>query len=290
MASAACWCPFLTGSSAQAPIRSIIAWEKSNPRRAVQLFTTDFSGESWQGPTSAGRMLFLDGNGAMYGGTSTSHSVSITPSDTPCFLPDTGIVALSTSKPCTQAEFDVAFDGTLALVPFEGRPDSVPAPTTANALPSHHVTMSSQRVHGVNRLIYGICIDMCGNTPNPPGLTPPMPIPVRDSLTGTLTATVGSDVTLTFTVKNTKSTTATVRFNDGQQYDFRVWNSQGVQVWHWGADKGFTQALVTRTLAPGESMSYTEHFTPPGAGSYRAMAYLTSASHSAVAFATVQWQ
>ena len=49
------------------------------------------------------------------------------------------------------------------------------------------------------------------------------------------------------------------------------------------------QMLTTRALAPGESESFTEHFAPPSAGSYRAMGYLTSASHAAVAFATVQW-
>src|SRR5690242_7310724 len=44
-----------------APIRSVVAWEKSNPRRAVQLFTTDFSGESWAGdPQRGGSMVFLD--------------------------------------------------------------------------------------------------------------------------------------------------------------------------------------------------------------------------------------
>jgi hypothetical protein len=120
-----------------------------------------------------------------------------------------------------------------------------------------------------------------------PGSTPPVTIPRRDSLTATLTASVGSDVTFTFTVKNTGSTPAEVKFNDGQQYDIRVWDANDALVWRWGADKGFTLALVSRTLAPGESVTYVEHWTPKTAGKYRAMAYLTSSTHGAVGFTNV---
>jgi hypothetical protein len=231
-------------------------------------------------------LTYLDGEGAMYRGTTTSETVTVTLSDTPCAPPDSMVLAMWAPSNCRQAEFSAAFDGTLALLPLgELLPDSIAAPTTPNALPSHRVTMASQQVHGAHTQIDGLCIDSCP-VPNPPGTTPPVPSPSLDSLTATLTASVGSDVTFTFTVKNTKSTTAEVHFNDGQQFDIRVWNDAGKQVWRWGADKGFTQALVTRTLAPGESATYVEHWTPPAAGSYRAMTYLTSTSHAAVGFAT----
>ena len=269
-----------------APIRSVIAFEKSFPRRAVQLFTADFSGESWAPPGSGGTMTYIDGTGAMYAGKSTSHTIAVARSDKPCVLPDTSIVAVNVTKECTQAEFNVSFDGTLALLTVTGFPDSLASPSTAStaaALASHRVRMTSQAIHGVHRTLAGICIDAC-QAPNPPGLTPPMPVPTFDTLAATLTASVGSDVALTFTVKNTRSNTLTIRFNDAQQYDFRVWNDKGVQLWHWAADKGFAQMLTSRTLAPGESVSWTEHFTPPAPGSYRAMAYLTSSSHFAVAF------
>jgi hypothetical protein len=146
--------------------------------------------------------------------------------------------------------------------------------------------MSSQPVHGA----HVEAALQCPNCVNPgqPGTTPPMMSPWRDSLTATLTASVGSDVTFTFTVKNTSSSSATLKFNDAQQYDIRVWNASNVLVWRWGADKAFTQALATRTLAPGESVSYVEHWKPTSAGSYHAMAYLTSSSHGAVAFANFQ--
>jgi hypothetical protein len=265
----------------RAPIRSVVAWEKSNPRRAVQLFTTDFSGEPWfDGAAQGGSMLFLDGGGSMYSGRSTSHSISVTLTGTPCDRDET-LLAIYTATPCTQAEFDVAFDGTLSLIPPEVYMQDGAVAST-NAPPSHRVAMTSQQVHGAHTELVGLCIDSCSN---PPGTTPPMTPPARDSLTATLTTTVGSDVTFTFTVKNTSAQGTTVNFNDAQQYDIRVWDANDSLVWRWGADKGFTQSLTSRTLAPGESVTYVEHWKPASAGSYHAMAYLTSSSHAAVAFA-----
>jgi hypothetical protein len=88
-------------------------------------------------------------------------------------------------------------------------------------------------------------------------------------------------------VKNASDSTAHVKFNDAQQYDIRVWDSNDALVWRWGADKAFAQSLGTRMLAPGESVTYVEHWKPTSAGNYHAMAYLTSSSHGAVAFADV---
>jgi len=273
---------------ATAPIRSVVAWEKGNPRRVVQLFSTNFAGTtSFPDAPGAAALTYLDGTGAMYGGSATSQNITVTLSETPCTLPDQRQLAIWAPSNCKQAEFTAAFDGTLALIPLEGMlPDSIIAPTTANAAPSHRVTMTSQQVHGAHTELDGFCIDTCP-IPNPPGTTPPVVSPSLDSLTATLTASVGSDVTFTFTVKNTRSTSTDVRFNDGQQFDIRVWNGAGTQVWRWGAGQAFTQALVTRTLAAGESATYVAHWTPPAAGSYRAMAYLTSSTHGAVGFANV---
>lgn len=269
-----------------APIRSVVAWQKSNPRRAVQLFTADFSGEDWAGdPQTGGSIVFFDGTGAMYGGESVSHSISVTQSGTPCDPPDSRTLAIYSPAPCTQAEFNVAFDGTPTLIPLEPlfAPDS--AVTPADAAPSHQVTMASQQVHGAHLTLEGLCIDSCAN---PPGTTPPMSTPWRDSLAATLSATVGSDVTFTFTVKNTRpDSTMYVHFNDAQQFDIRVWDANDALVWRWGADQAFAQSELTRTLAPGESATYVAHWKPAAAGNYRAMAYLTSSSHGAVGFTDV---
>ena len=267
-----------------APLRSVVAWEKRNPRRVVQLFTADFGGTtSFPAPPGMGSLMYLDGTGAMYGGPTTSANVTVSVSNTPCIEADVIRSAEYAPSNCKQAEFNAGFNGTLALVPLEGLlPDSIPAPATPNAAPAHRVTMTSQPVHGASTLLYGLCVEC----PNPPGTAPVVPMPTRDSLTATLTASVGSDVTFTFTVTNTKSTSVDVQFMDAQQFDIRVWNDAGTQVWRWASDKGFTQSPVTRTLGPGESATYVEHWTPPASGSYRAMAYLTSTSHAAVGFAS----
>jgi hypothetical protein len=268
----------------RAPIRSVVAWEKSNPRRAVQIFTTDFSGAPWAAdPSEGGSMLFLDGAGAMFAGESTSHRISVTPSDTPCERNER-LLAIYTSAPCTQAEFDVAFDGTLTLAPLDGLYMEYGSVTTTNTAPSHRVTMASQQVHGAHTELAGLCVDSCAN---PPGTTPPMTSPWRDSLPASLTASAGSDVTFTFTVRNAGSTSATVRFGDAQQYDIRVWDANDNLVWRWGADKAFVQVVGARTLAAGESLTYVEHWKPAAPGKYHAMAYLTSSSHAAVGFTDV---
>jgi uncharacterized repeat protein (TIGR01451 family) len=274
------------------PDRSMIAWQKSNPRRVVQLFapaplativSTGSTGVVSSAYPSA-KLLFLDGAGALYGGSPTL-GITASTSSTPC-APPTGDAHGSYLGfvICQQADFTVSFDGTALLIPLEGlQVQPAAATSTTPPAPSHDLGMPIQHVKGAH-------IEMpttCAACPDPamPG-APPFTSPWHDSLSATLTATVGTDVTFTFTVKNTGSTAAVVRFNDGQQYDFRVWNSSGAQVWHWGTDKGFTLALTTRTLAAGESVSYVEHWARPAAGAYHAMGYLTSASHAAAAFTT----
>ena len=276
------------------PDRSVIAWQKSNPRRVVQLFApgavatvaivssgnTGITTSSYPAP----QLLFMDGAGALYGGSPTLGLTAAT-SGTPC-VPRTGDPRASqlALSGCRQADFTVSFDGSATLIPLDGLlPQPAAATSAGTPAASHSFSMAMQHVQGAHLEVPMLC-PACTDPGMP--VTPPFTSPWRDSLAATLTATVGTDVTFTFTVKNTASTPATVRFNDGQQYDFRVWDSKGVQVWQWSAGKGFTLALTTRTLAAGESVSYVEHWPRPAAGSYRAMAYLTSASHGAAAFTT----
>jgi hypothetical protein len=282
------------------PDRLVSAWQQDNPRRMVQLFVPghtyptvapDTGGMPFAAVTD---LLFLDGNGAMYGGTTTTRSISVTLSDTPCVTPDVFRPAVYPTWPCRQAEFTVAFDGVATFIPivdpvampFDSLGTGTPTTSNASATPSHRVTMAQQQVHGahVDADIGGICVDNC---PTPPGATPPMTPPSPDSLTASLAASVGSDVTFTFTVTNAGTTAADVKFNDGQQYDIRVWDANDTLVWRWGADKVFIAALTSRTIAAGESVTYVEHWTPPAAGKYRAMAYLTSSSHAAAGFTDV---
>ena len=281
------------------PDRFVSAWQEDNPRRMVQLFVpgrtypTVASGTDSMRFAPVADLLFLDGNGALYGGTTTTRSIAVTLSDTPCPASDSRRLAIYTTWPCRQADFMVALDGEAKLIPLD---DPIAAPfdsigasaatSSANAAPSHRVTMAQQLVHGahIDADIGGACSDACAP---PPGTTPPMTQPSRDSLTASLTASVGSDITFTFVVRNAGTTTAEVKFNDGQQFDIRVWDDRDTLVWRWGADQAFIAALTSRTLAPGETATYVAHWTPASAGEYRAMAYLTSSTHGAVGFTGV---
>jgi hypothetical protein len=274
-----------------APDHAFIAWQKSDPRRMVQLFVHGFDlfalSDGDSAVVSVPSLLYFDGAGSLYSGGTTSRTLTVANSDTPCVQPSGYPTTAYATWPCKQAEFTVAFEGTVQLMPLEGlyASDSVVTPST-NAAPSHRISMAQQQVHG-SHLDYTLtCLGCVDSTQ--PGSTPPVTMPWRDSLSATLTTTVGSDVTFTFTVKNTKAdSTAYVHFNDAQQFDIRVWDANDALVWRWGADKGFTLALVSRTLAPGESVTYVEHWTPKTAGKYRAMAYLTSSTHGAVGFTNV---
>ncbi len=293
-------CPpeMLCSMVAVPPDRFLSAWQKDNPRRMVQLFVpgvapstvTYFSSDA--SVAAVPDLLFLDGNGALYGGATTSRSITSSVSDTPCVTRD-GTQTAQGVWPCRQADFTVAFDGAVDGIPLESPlappADSSGAHVTQStgvvAAPSHRVTMSSQQVHGAHVDLQLRCVS-CAD-PGQPGTTPPIPSPWRDSLTASLTATVGSDVTFTFTVTNASDSTKTVRFNDSQQYDIRVWDANNTLVWRWGAEKAFAQIVTTRVLAPGESATYVEHWTPPSPGSYHAMAYLTSSTHGAAGFTDV---
>jgi hypothetical protein len=275
------------------PDRSLIAWQKRDPRRMVQLFVhgndvVALSGDQSAAMVTIPTLLYFDGSGSLYGGTTTTRAMNVTTSDTPCTTPGNNPAALYPAPwPCKQAEFTVGFDGSVQLMPLEGlfASDSVVTPSTS-AAPSHRINMSSQQVRGSHLEFAPMCYGCVDSTQL--GSTPPVTMPWRDSLSATLAASVGSDVTFTFTVKNARDSTAIVKFNDSEQFDIRVWDANDTLVWRWGADQAFAQVVTTRTLAPGESATYVAHWKPASSGSYHAMAYLTSSSHGAVAFASVQ--
>ena len=220
----------------------MIAWQKSNPRRVVQLFapgahayaldsativatgTTATTGTLVQLPPT---VLFIDGDGALYGGVSTTQDISVTPSTTPCSTSDANLAVTRVNFTCTQADFTVAFDATTSLNPLVG-------------LFAHDSVAAHREHRGARRAIASRwprsrcaaltwrCRSCAARVRrDQPGAPPPVTVPQRDSLTATLTAAVGSDVTFTFTVKNTRSTSVDVHFNDGQQYDFRRVERQG---------------------------------------------------------------
>jgi hypothetical protein len=275
---------------ASPPLRSFMAWQKSDPRRFVQLteaggaFVQSFASQhgtvSTTLPTGS-TLLYLDGSGQVYFGMSRSQPIGVTPSDTPCAANDGRQLAIYAPQNCTQAEFTVALNGTVSLAPFALRSDS------GTAAASHTLAMQSQSVHGAVLVGPMTCVACPDSGAPPPVVVPPIATPPADSLASTLTVSAGTDVTLTFTVTNNSAKLDTLHFRNGQQFDIRIWNENGAAlVWRWGEGQAFTQSLESRTLAAGESASYVAHWTPSARGTYRALAYLTSSSHGAASYAT----
>jgi hypothetical protein len=142
-------------------------------------------------------------------------------------------------------------------------------------------------VHGARLVLLAAAIGcpVCGAYP--PTVLPPVNFQ-GGALRATMTASATSSlVTLELRVTNPQTQPVTVQFSSSQQYDFRVRRLDGSTVWLWSADKGFTQALTSRTLAAGETALYSAAWTPTERGSFVAEGRLTSTSHptgSAIGF------
>jgi hypothetical protein len=89
-----------------------------------------------------------------------------------------------------------------------------------------------------------------------------------------------SQVRMVLQVTNTAEEPVTLTFPSGQSYDFAV-HADGEWIWRWSADMGFTQAVREVTLAAGETLTFSETWTPSGTLPPRltATAWLTSSSH-----------
>ena len=85
-------------------------------------------------------------------------------------------------------------------------------------------------------------------------------------------------------VVNTGKKRVEITFPSGQTYDFAVLDSTGRELWRWGSDRMFTQALHNKLLGSGEALDYEESLTsaPLPPGRYVARATLTSANYPLV--------
>lgn len=83
-------------------------------------------------------------------------------------------------------------------------------------------------------------------------------------------------------VTNTGPSPVTLEFPNGQSFDFVV-TRDGREAWRWSADRMFTQALRSETLAPGETRTYDAAWSPPAgtAGDFVARGFLTARDHRA---------
>src|SRR6185437_3508786 len=69
------------------------------------------------------------------------------------------------------------------------------------------------------------------------------------------TFAVGTPVRLTFAIANSGPAPVTLQFATSQKYDFEI-RRGGQTVWRWSADRMFTQALTSLTLAPGARQTF----------------------------------
>ena len=85
----------------------------------------------------------------------------------------------------------------------------------------------------------------------------------------------GEPITITIVLRNTSSAPQTLEFSSSQRYDFAIEDTRA-PLWRWSAAVMFAQVLGEETIAPGDSLSYSEMFRGElPAGSYRAIGWIT---------------
>ncbi len=271
--------------------RSLIAWQKDDPRRVVQLTAAADSLKigaqlfpSFAAPfVPTALLVYLDGKGGTWFGTSGTQKMTSAASEAPCttLAGSRPVIAIVPSVRCTLAEFTIAFNGIAEPSRF------IVANNTATGI--HSLAMAAQPVSGV-RLQY--TTPPCSPSACLPGGGPLPPIDVKPTtmLPSTLTATqdASGTVTFTFTVTNTLASPANVGFATSQQVELVAADpATGAVVWSSSAAALFAQAMTSRTIAAGGSASFTESWKPAVKGTYTVSALLTSYTHRASARASV---
>ncbi|HEX2187635.1 MAG TPA: BsuPI-related putative proteinase inhibitor [Longimicrobiaceae bacterium] len=74
--------------------------------------------------------------------------------------------------------------------------------------------------------------------------------------------TAGDSVRFVLQVTNASAAPARLEFPSGQSFDFVV-ERDGAELWRWSADRMFTQAVRSETLASGETRTYEAAWRPP---------------------------
>jgi hypothetical protein len=284
--SAQCFAPPTTYS-----LRSLIAWEKDNPTRLVQISSTtnDERIGAILDPSPLAlyarmaSLIYMDGSGATFLGISGTQKFDVAKSATPCpagVESDTTLRILRPNGTCTLADHTASFSGQLEPSPFQ---------TVSNiAKVQHTIAMSPQAVHGTFRQL---TITTCDPSCYPPVdslSVPPVVVRPSNQLPAKLSASVNGDVTLTFTVRNPSADPVKVVFPSSQRYDFTAIDSTtGKSVWSWAANRDFLQAIGEETVPGGGSLTFVEKWTPPKRGLYLVHARLTSTTHRSEAYASV---
>ena len=286
-------------------MRSLIAWDRDNPKRVVQLTSAADADPiaavlyptllASYVPMAA--LIYIDGAGGTFFGTSGSQKFAETNTKALCPTPSSPTtgrdsVPLGIARPnvgvCTLTEAAVGFAGKVEPSPFLVANNS--------ATGTHTIAMATQSVPGSHTLFaFPSCDTTCTGTPlTPPPNAPTPPVVVRPSnelpaqLSAITSSSLGSDVTLTLTVRNPNAKPIDVSFPSGQKYDFVVTDSlTGKTVWRWSASRSFVQAVQMQTVPANGALTFSEKWTPPAKGLFLAHGFLVATSHRAEAYASV---
>jgi hypothetical protein len=261
-------------------LRTLIAWQQDDPRRVVQLSSESDTDpiraylfpvlSPFAGPSAS--LIFFDGKGGTYFGTSGSQKFGVTTGTIPCSTAGAGgptIMIFPAPPRCTQTEFSITFDG-------KAEPSTFLASKNA-ATGSHSFAMGAQTVLGAR-------FELTASTPP----LPPIGVTPSASLPATLTAKVDSLVTLTLTVNNPASMPVIVAFSSGQHYDFAILDgSTGAQLWRWSLGMAFPMVASTQSVPANGTLVYSSQWKPAQKGSFTATGSLVSMSHRADAKAQI---
>jgi hypothetical protein len=276
--------------------RSVIAWDRDEPTRIVQLSSSsdderigtigDSTSLALWAPMAS--LIYMDGTGMMYVGTSGEQRFSVSKSATPCPMPDyfppTGALRpRGFTASCVLADITVKFDATAEPSAY------VAANKTAV---THTIAMASQAIAGTHQetSVAG-CDTLCNvppTDPNGPTPTPPVVVSPNSDLPASLSASVDSLVHLVFTVKNPSGGPIRITFPSSQRFDIvAIDSTTGKNVWTWSANQTFLGTIQDETVPGNGALVYTASWKPPTKGLYLFHATLATTSPRAEAYTTV---
>ena len=275
---------------------SLIAWDKDNPTRIVQLSSSsnderigtysDSTSLALWAPVAS--LIYMDGTGVMYFGTSGAQAFSVAKSATPCPT-SADTIPLGVLRPrgysatCVLADITVKFDGTVE--------PSVYVAANKTAV-THTIAMGTQTVAGTHQeTSVAACDTTCSvppTDPNGPTPTPPVVVSPGTNLPASLAATMDSLVHLVFTVKNPAGAPIRISFPSSQRFDIvAIDSTTGKNVWTWSANQSFLATAQDETVPGNGALVYTASWKPPAKGLYLFHATLASTSPRAEAYTTV---
>jgi intracellular proteinase inhibitor BsuPI len=256
-----------TGTCGSVPLhrRSLVAWEPGT-RRMLVLTTVDESGPIGPGSsdTPSARLHVFTGDATVWWGVSGAQSNSLTLGKE-CRSITRQVGDKLVTMTCHEAEFRWKFSATL----------STPMPSTdgsTSSVQQHTVELPESSVHGTQWAVSVIV------RPSPPSEPPP-----ASPLAATLRVSIDSLVHLTFVVRNRADARIDLKFGTSKTHDFLIADRGGTVLWRWSDGRRFTSASTTLSIAPHDSIVFSDQWPPTVHGDLIAAAMLTSATQNVAA-------